>query len=75
MTVAKNKVVKEVKESEHLQKPREVKTLKELIDLMQVHIESKCPAMSPYCGDKTPEILAWIDNNNETRTKILKGEI
>jgi len=49
-------------------------TVRELIAAMQPHIEEVCPAMTPWEGDRTPAVLAWLQRHDEVRITILKSE-
>ena len=46
-------------------------TVRELVILMQDHIEEECPEMSKRMGDRTPEVLSWVQRYDDTRRQVL----
>lgn len=50
----------------------EINTVKALVAAMQPHISEECPPMSKRLGDKTPEVLKWIEKNDKVRKEVLK---
>ena len=48
-----------------------ITTTRQLVAAMQPYVSESCPEMTHYEGDRTPEVLAWIQANDEVRRNVL----